>query len=70
MNTVLDRIFGNCKKGIHRFEKFLVRETPPSKLTVREAWGVNYSEIMKSLTLREYEIRCKVCGRRAEEFHQ
>jgi hypothetical protein len=66
--TLLDRIFGNCEKGVHKFNKFLIKETPPTNLTsFRATYTSDAINIIDSLTKREYEIRCKHCGKKLEE---
>lgn len=60
--TIWDRIFGNCEKGIHKFEQFLVKEIPPSNFSMKEGTVGGLVLAIDHLTERHYEIRCKKCG--------
>jgi len=64
MSNLLDKIFGNCEKGVHRFESYLVHIIPPSRIQELEGYGV--AKILDVLSEKKYEIRCEVCGKKAE----
>jgi len=64
MTTILDRIWGNCEKGLHRFKSFEIARIPPR---LEEFRGIKTSaiaviEFAETLTQIRYEVRCEVCG--------
>lgn len=65
--TLLDRIFGNCEKGLHRFQQFLVSEQFPTRFKMGEAHikgdVVGFVEALKT---KRYAIRCTRCGKKLE----
>jgi hypothetical protein len=59
------RIFG------HKFQRFVVKETPPPPVARDDFWMVMFSEtaiedLLSAKTAREYCVRCVRCGRNAE----
>lgn len=65
--NIFDRIFGNCSKGIHKFESFLIKEVPPQGLKSFKGNSYQFEDLVDSMTKREYEIRCKHCGKKLED---
>lgn len=70
MANIFDIIFGNCEKGLHRFENFEVARIPPDPSTAFSGGiqtTVQGMEIMmEALTEIRHELRCKICGKKAE----
>lgn len=65
--NIFDSIFGNCKNDIHIFKEFLIKSTPPNDISrMRGADANEVINVIDSLTKKEYEIRCKYCGKKAE----
>ena len=60
-----------CAEGVHKFESLLVKSTPPSseQLSQTTIPSIIFPEFsvpaIQALTNREYEIRCRWCGKKA-----
>jgi len=64
--NIFDQMFGDCKKGIHQFEKFLVESIPPKISSSMKTTVEGMQIYIESMTTKRYEIRCKHCGKKAE----
>jgi hypothetical protein len=61
--NLLDRIFGNCEKGVHKYEEFEIKSYLPTGLTIKSFTG----DIIESFKTRISVVRCKHCGKKLEE---
>jgi hypothetical protein len=61
--TLLDRIFGNCEKGIHKYQEYEIKSYIPAGFSIKEAYG----DILETVKTRISVIRCKHCGKKLEE---
>lgn len=65
--TLLDRIFGNCEKGIHKFQGFLVSDKLPSELDIANLHiKGDVESVLGAIKNKIYEIRCVRCGQKPE----
>lgn len=66
--NILDMIFGNCEKGVHKYKSFVLKETPPNNIaSLKTGYTSDAIDMIHSLTKVEYEIRCKNCGKKVED---
>lgn len=66
--NIFDQIFGNCEKGIHRFESFEIARIPPDPSTSLRG-GINTTVegmriVLEALTEIKHDVRCKICGKK------
>lgn len=64
---IWDLLFGNCSKGIHKFEQYLIKFTPTSReMNFKNASANDIAYLVETMGSKIYEIRCKHCGIKGE----